>query len=181
MQYLGEREIAFDMNSIGFPSIQGCRAIVLLTAGGLFGFHLSGNLTTGKNTAFAQFVSGHPQGGAQRALYVAGKVGFTHTTLDQAKAEIKEVATALGYTGPCYWVELSQIASSGIYVQFDSLQNTSCVITARGWDDSSDKVPGNLGAYVAVNRAMALGSAPAQMFINVSTAGLKAVYPAKVS
>src|SRR5690554_6151511 len=57
--YLCEREIGFDAVEIGFPSVMGCRAIVLVTAGGLFGYHLNGNLNAMKQAAFVNFVTAH--------------------------------------------------------------------------------------------------------------------------
>ena len=39
MRYVGEREVCYDPNELGFPSIMGCHAIVLVNANGLFGFH----------------------------------------------------------------------------------------------------------------------------------------------
>ena len=55
MIYLCEREIGFDAAEIGFPSILGCRAIVIVTSGGLFGYHLNGNLNVNKKERTTQF------------------------------------------------------------------------------------------------------------------------------
>jgi hypothetical protein len=72
MIYLCEREIGFDAAEIGFPSVLGGRAIVLVTGGGLFGCHLNGSLNAGKKAAFGNFVTGHAQGSAPRmGLYAA--------------------------------------------------------------------------------------------------------------
>ncbi len=66
MLYLSEREIGFDAAEIGFPSIDNCRAIVLVTAGGLFGYHLFGVLSQNKINTFVSFVNNHAQGNLKR-------------------------------------------------------------------------------------------------------------------
>ena len=71
MIYLCEREIGYDAQCIGFPSIGGCRAVVVLTAGGMFGFHLNGSLSPQKKNKFAQFISTHLRGGTGTAIYAA--------------------------------------------------------------------------------------------------------------
>ncbi len=188
MIYLGEREIGFDAGGppvvpqIGFPSIGGCRAIVLVTAGGLFGFHLSGTRSERKMNAFAQFVRGHAGGDAKRTLYIASRVGGNseHTNAGECHAEIRDFARALGFNGPMYWADLSAVGGASAYVQFDSVENSTCVITARTWNDGVDGADGNKGNYVAQDRTMALGGAPARMFTNVDVVGLQAVYPTRV-
>ena len=44
MIFLGENEMSCHAKSIGFPSIDNCRAIVMVTGGGLIGCHLFGTL-----------------------------------------------------------------------------------------------------------------------------------------
>lgn len=180
--YLGEREIGFDASEIGFPSIGGCRAIVLVTGGGLFGFHLSGTRNQAKMNAFSQFVQGHPHGDPKRNLYIASRVGGNsqHTSAEECYAEIKDFAQTLGFKGTMYWVDLSNVGGASAYVEFRNVQNSTCVITARTWNDHVDGGQGNMENYVGTNRAMAIGSAPAKMFKSVDTAGLRAVYPTKV-
>ena len=180
--YLGEREIGFDANQIGFPSIGGCRAIVLVTGGGLFGFHLSGTLTQVKRDALAQFIQGHAQGDHKRNLYIASRVGGNaqHTNAGEVHAEIKEIAQALGFNGSVYWADVSSVPGASAYVQFDNVQNNTSIVTARTWDDHVDGNPANMGPYAAANRTMALGAPVAQVFTSVNPAGLKAVYPTKV-
>lgn len=182
---LSEREIGYDAVAIGFPSIGACRGIVLVTAGGLFGIHLNGNSNANKEQNFVQFVTGHPQGGAgaQRNLYIASRVGggSHHQNAGECYTEIKRYATALNYRGPMYWADLSSLGGSS-YVYFDSVQNTTCIITARPWNDPVDHVGGNVSAYGAgPDRAIANGGAPAQTYNNnLSQAGLTAIYPTQV-
>lgn len=179
MIYLGEREIGFDTADIGFPSIGGCRAIVLVTAGGLFGFHLSGTRTDTKIKNFVQFIDGHASGHGRRNLYIASRIGGNsqHTDAQECYAEIRAFAKGLDFDGPVHWADLSAVPGASAYVQFGSVQNNTCVITARTWNDHVDGAAGNKGNYAGANRAMALGAAPALMFTNVDTAGLRAVYP----
>jgi hypothetical protein len=182
---LSEREIGYDLSNIGFPSIGACRGIVLVTAGGLFGLPLNGTSTPQKEQNFVQFVAGHPQGGAaaKRNLYIASRVGgdSQHRNAAECYAEIKGYAAALGYRGSIYWADLSSLGGSA-YVYFDSVQNNTCVVSTRPWNDTVDRVPGNKSPYaVGANRAMALGGAPAQVYNNnLSQAGLQVIYPTQV-
>ena len=147
MIYLSEREIGFDAVEIGFPAGLGCRAIVLVTSGGLFGYHLNGNLNLTKKTALVNFITQHPQGNARKALV--------------------------------YWGSLP--AAGSVHAHFQDIHHNTCTITSRAWSDPADNIPAYKAAYVAgPNRAIANGAANAQMFINVSTAGLKAVYPTTI-
>ena len=75
MIYPCEREIGFDGAEIGFPAVAGCRAVVLVTAGGLIGYHLNGNLSDTKKDAFVHFVTTNANGVAKRNLYAASKQG----------------------------------------------------------------------------------------------------------
>src|SRR5262245_26622674 len=103
MIYLCEREIGFDTTEIGFPSILGCRAIVLVTSSGLFGYHLNGNLNPTKKTALITFITQHPQLGLKKMLYAAS----AGAGLPQDYAELRDIAAALGYTGSIYWGSLT--------------------------------------------------------------------------
>jgi hypothetical protein len=181
--FLGEREIGFDTNQIGFPSIGGCRAIVLVTGGGIFGFHLSGTLNQVKKDAFTNFIQTHAQRDPKRNLYIASRVGGNaqHTKAEEVHAEIKEIARGLGFVGSVYWADVSSVPGNSAYVQFDSVQNNTCVVTARTWDDNKDRNPANMGPYAAANRTMAMGAPVTQVYTTVDPTGLKAIYPTKVS
>jgi len=180
--YLGEREIGFDAAEMRFPSIGGCRAIVLVTGGGLFGFHLSGTRNAQKMNSFSQFIQGHAQGNPKRNLYIASRVGGNsqHTNAEECYAEIKDFAQALGFEGAMYWADLSSVGGASAYVEFKSVQNHTCIITARTWNDPVDGVAGNRANYAGANRTMAMGAAPALMFTHVDPTGLRAVYPTKI-
>ncbi len=175
MIYLCEREIGFDAAEIGFPSVLGCRAIVLVTGGGLFGYHLNGSLNEGKKNAFIKFVADHAQAGAKMGLYAASTGGG----LKRDQEELEEIASALGHRGPVYWASLSTAGS--VYVNFVNVGYATCGITSRPWRDEVDGVPANKAAYAAgADRAMANGAATAQMYVNVSQEGLVAVYPRNI-
>ncbi len=175
MIYLCEREIGFDVAEIGFPSVLGCRAIVVVTNSGLFGYHLNGNLNLAKRTAFVNFITNHANGHGRRNLYAAS----AGAGLAQDHAELREIALALAYAGPIYWASLAPAGS--VYAHFVNIDHHTCSITSRAWTDAVDSVPANQAAYVAgANRVMANGAPTANMYINASTVGLTAVYPAAI-
>jgi hypothetical protein len=177
MIYLCEREIGFDAAEIGFPSILGCRAIVLVTSGGLFGYHLNGNLNVNKKNVLLNFINTHPQGTPRGALYAAS----TGAGLRQDHDELKELASNLHYTGAIYWANLTSLGAGSIYAHYVGINHATCGITGRTWDDATDSIPGNKGAYVAgANRAIANGVANTQMYTNLDQTGLRAVYPTKL-
>jgi len=179
MLYLGEREIGFDAAEIGFPSIDNCRAIVLVTAGGLFGYHLFGVLSQTKINTFVSFVNTHPQGNLKRRLYAASYGPGP----DEQRAEIRSIARApaLNFAGPVHWADVSVVAVGSAYVHYVGINHDICSVTARTWSDAADSIPGNKGPYAGgANRTRDAGAAPALMFTNIGTAGLRAVYPTAI-
>src|SRR6266567_998507 len=179
MVCLCEREIGFDGGEIGFPAVDGCRAIVLVTGGGLIGYHLNGNLSDTKRDAFAHFINTHVHGNPKRSLYAASRQGGNGPIRTIFHDELKALAQKLAYTGTIYWADLSNVPGSA-YVHFQDVGHYTCAITARTWNDPVDNVPGNRQAYAVANRAIANGAAPAQMYSSVDPAGLRAVYPTTV-
>lgn len=175
---LCEREIGFDAAEMGFPSIDGCRAIVLVTAGGLFGVHLNGKLTDQKQTAFVNFIAGHVQGAtAKRALYAASaSLGMT-VAPDQA--ELRGLAVALAFVGPIYWATLP--AGGSAYVHYTDVNHTTCGITARVWNDAVDGGATNKVPFVpSADRSMTHGGPNTNVYNHVATAGLVAKYPTEI-
>jgi hypothetical protein len=54
-RYLNEREVGFDLSTIGFPNIGDCMGVVLQTQNGLYGFHaMPGDAA--RVSGFAQFI-----------------------------------------------------------------------------------------------------------------------------
>lgn len=175
MIYLCEREIGFDTTEIGFPSVLGCRAIVVVTAGGLFGYHLNGNLSQAKRTAFVNFITQHVHGNARRTVYAAS--AGAGLALDHQ--ELRAIAADLAYTGPIYWASLPPGGS--VYVHYQEINHNTCSITQRAWIDPIDNVPGNKSPYVvSPDRAIANGAPNANMYTHANTAGLLAIYPAAI-
>lgn len=175
MIYLCEREIGFDAVELGFPSVLGCRAIVVVTAGGLFGYHLNGNLNPVKRAAFVNFITNHVNGNGRRMIYAAS----TGAGLAADHQELRDIATDLAYAGPIYWASLPPGGS--VYVHYQDINHHTCSITSRTWVDLADNVPANKGPYVAgANRTIANGAANANMYTHVSTAGLVAIYPGQI-
>jgi hypothetical protein len=177
MIYLAENEMGCDAKSIGFPSIDNCRAIVLVTGGGLIGFHLFGTLEK-KRAAFIHYFESQPQSADKRTLYIISKMG-THVAANFLQ-EARTIAADLNFTGPVYLGDVTSYGPKGIFVLFESISNRTCVVTARAWDDAVDGSKDNKEPYVAAGRAKAIGSPGSMMFTKVSEVGLKVVYPTKL-
>jgi hypothetical protein len=174
MIYLGENEMGCDASSIGFPSIDNCRAIVMVTGGGLIGFHLFGTLEK-KKANFVTYFEGQPHSVDKRTLYIVTKMSV------QVKAnfleEARSIATALNFAGPVYLADVTSYGTRGVLVVFDNVSNHTCIVTARAWDDGVDGHKDNKVPYVGTGRGMAIGNARPTMFSQADETGLKAVYP----
>ena len=177
MIYLCEREIGFDRKCIGLPSIRGCRAVVVLTAKGMFGIHLNGSLNDGKKNKFAQFIATHPKGSAGTAIYAATTDARSTYYVNQ----LREIAAAVGHIGDIYWSDPSIYDAGSAYVEARIVpSNNICIIKARAWDDA-DGSEKNRGDYVhGAARTMANGSSPSKIVTNVDPSGMRAFYPIKV-
>ena len=175
MIYLCEREIGFDPQCIGFPSISGCRAVVAVTAGGLFGFHLNGSLSGAKKDRFSLFIERHVNGGQGTALYAASTDACNRYYIQ----ELKDIAEAIGNSGSIYWADVSDVDAGSAYVEMRLVPgNNTCIITARGWNDGTDSDDANKGDYVdGASRTMANGAPPTRMYSNVDPTGLRSFYP----
>jgi hypothetical protein len=170
--YLSEREIGYDAVAIGFPSVQGCRAIVLVTAAGLFGYHLNGTLTPKKLEAFESFVTVRASVTNDCQLYAAS----SGPGLLPDHVELRSIAIALHYTGPIYWVDLPGPGSS--YVHFQNIYPSAPVITSRAWREDQDNVSANKMTYPpSLDRKMANGAPPPVVYNNLSPYGLVVSYP----
>ena len=103
---LSEREVGFDRDTIGFPSLHGCHAIVYETKKGLFGFHSYGGSTKAqweqRATTFNQFVREHRFGfGRGTRLYGAcypAIRGYSEPQRDNWKGELKAFCDALAFS-----------------------------------------------------------------------------------
>ncbi len=130
MIYLFSTEIGHDANSIGFPSVETCFAIVLQTDVMLIGWHSFNTLlpqTTANAGVFANYITSVPAHGTAVHLYGAtNRKGHG----GDWKAELRAIAGQIGYTGPATLVDLKQ--SEGTYVQFDrDAHARTCLVTYK--------------------------------------------------
>jgi outer membrane usher protein FimD/PapC len=145
MKYLGEREVGFDPQTIGFPSIDGCHAIVLVTTAGLYGFHNFGGSGVSsfaeRSQSFAAFVStAFVKPGALVHLYgicSRSKRGYANADKRQGwRDEMKSFAEALGYKGTIsgYDLDKAGFGTDSAYVEY---RNASGAISihCKKWSD----------------------------------------------
>ncbi|WP_372619001.1 hypothetical protein [Falsiroseomonas sp.] len=202
-RYVSEREYVFSPNVLGFPSIQGCHAVVYVTDGGLFGFHNAGGEMPDKYgpraAAFAAFVAGHPSGGAPgRAIYCAcyatprnsGSGNFSVRAYPQPRkeawtAEAAAFAAAVGFTnGPIYGFDFGQSDHTGLsaYSEF-ARTGATCVIQVKPWSEADKTTAVNTDH---VNIQYLSGNGPGltnqtrTTITAVNPAGLKTVYPERL-
>lgn len=145
MLYLAEREVGFDPEEIGFPSIDGCHAVVLCTENGLYGFHnLGGSAATSfaeRSQSFAAFVSQHfISRGTDQHLYgtcFRNKRGYSGADkLAAWKDEMKAYAAALGYTGPVtgYNLDRNNYGAKSAFVLYRK-NGKACTIHCKPWNE----------------------------------------------
>ncbi len=151
MKYLLEHEVAFDDTALGFPSIQGCHAIVFQTAAGLYGFHVAGNSGDERwgpsGTLFSRFVNGVSGGsGTGTRLYGSSFIGNNQRGYKVGqfvekeyrakwKAELVAYATALRYTGKISGYDLYKsftASSASAYVEY-RVNGDKCDVSVRQW------------------------------------------------
>jgi len=145
MKYLMEHELAFDANCIGFPSIQGCHAIVYQNATGLYGFHVAGGSGEAKwphnARLFAQFVLKHDKlANSPSRLYGVTFVGtnqrgYSLPAQDNWKRELVEFATKLTYSGKISGYDLDNTldgTQDSSYVEFRRAGN-KCDLHIAKW------------------------------------------------
>jgi hypothetical protein len=134
MLYLSEHEMGFDPNAIGFPSIDGCLAVVYLTQNGLFGFHCYGGATPARwlplAAAFRDFVTQHQFGrSVGHRLYGAAflnRRGYNPPSPQILGDELKAFAAALRFRGKIRGYDLaSSAAQPPAYVVLDKT-GTKC-------------------------------------------------------
>lgn len=144
-EFVGENEVAFDPQELGFPSIHGCQAIVYQTNAGLFGYHSYGgsgdDAFQPRATKFAEFVNSHGVAANQATrLYGVAFVGDNRRGYSgQAKAkwkiELLAYAGALHYTGKISGYDLQKslpVSSTSAYVEFRK-NGQKCDVFIREW------------------------------------------------
>lgn len=153
--YLGEREVGFDTQVLGFPSISNCHAIVFVTSGGLYGLHAFGgsHATSMAHYAarFRDFVLGPVPNRTGTRLYgvtfARGNryaTGQGHDWEADWKAELATYAQALNFAGKIRGYDLTRSVANpphSAYVEFRKVAD-KCEIWVKQWSDS-DKTTGH--------------------------------------
>jgi hypothetical protein len=146
--YLNEHEVGFDASLVGFPSISGCHAIVLVTQKGMFGYHNAGGSAQAswplRAGGFAQFYQEHFLRGPGTRLYgvtyVGTNRGYGGVSADRWKGELLAFATALNFAGKIrgYNLDLSGVPASA-YVEFRRAGDKA-EIYVKHWVDADKTV-----------------------------------------
>lgn len=196
MVYLNEHEVGFDTALVGFPSIQGCHAIVLVTAKGMFGYHNAGG--SGKDAwprragGFAQFYNEHFLRGPGTRLYgvtyVTNQRGYGGVPADRWKAELVTFATSLGFTGKIrgYNLDLSAALPSA-YVEFRKVVDKA-EIYIKSWNNAdkgasvhnSDRVNHKVVIARAAGTVITLENQPNQVIPSVTQTNLVRVHSTRL-
>lgn len=147
MKYLMENEAGFDPDSIGFPSIQGCHAIVYQTSVGLWGYHNFGGSGASafkkRANLFRDFVEDHfIAAGTGECLYGCTFVGnnargYSGSPSASWKKELKQFAIALDYKGSIMGFDLSTKLTNNAdsaYVEYRK-SGAKCRIYVKKWSD----------------------------------------------
>jgi hypothetical protein len=144
MKFLMEHEVGFDTQELGFPSIQGCIAIVYQTHQGLYGYHSAGGSGTdkfkGRAEKFRDFVQG--LGGTHGGVRLYGVTfvgnnqrGYSGVARQTWLAELVAYATELGYTGKISGYDLFKTlkgVGQSAYVEFQK-NGSKCDVSVREW------------------------------------------------
>lgn len=203
-RYVSEREMVFSPNALGFPSIKGCHAIVLVTESGLFGFHNLGGETKSRYEpmaqAFHRFVTNHPSGGSPalavygacfltgRSAYEGAKFPTSRAYSAPAKeswlAELSAFGEPFGVHGPIYGLDLGTTPAlssphvASAYVEFTRVGG-KCVIQTKVWN-SDDASSGTNTDHVNVGynpSGSTLKNQEGTTITTVRSAGVKTGYP----
>ncbi len=192
MRYLNEREVGFDPERLGFPSISGCLALVYVTENGLFGFHNAGGSANDqwapRSVFFGNFVRNHFLGGRPgRRVYGAT---FAHRYgppfRDNWRGELAAYGGSVGFHGAIRGYDLSAAGLPGsAYVEFRKV-GPKCEIWIKPWNDH-DRTTGPLDARMHhkwIKRDggghYSLEEVAAQIVTNVTTAGLLRVHSTRL-
>jgi len=144
MKFLLENEMSFSPNSMGFPSIQGCHAIVYQTGAGLYGFHNAGGsrdedfaTRAGLFRDFVNSVGGLGENGTRLygVTFVANNQrGYSGDPKERWLMELTAFADALGYGGKISGYDLSKSfgADASAYVEYQ-VSGDKCNVSVRQW------------------------------------------------
>jgi hypothetical protein len=185
--HLAEREVGFATDKIGFPSIDGCHAVVLVTANGLYGFHnLGGSAQSAfaeRSQSFEKFVSQHfISRGTMLHLYgTCFRNKRCYAGADKLagwKEEMQAYAAALGYRGTISGFDLEKMnyGARSAYVEYRKT-NKECTVHCKPWNEMTYvKAPNN----DRVNHKYALSGAvqtqTAQIYDSITANGGGAIH-----
>lgn len=151
--YLMEREVGFSVDGIGFPSIQGCHAIVYQVADGIFGFHNAGNSHKDnfdvRAKRWADWVLAHPKGkNGGVALYGVtfarcNERGYADPPLGHWKSELKTFANRLNFKGPLIGHDLTNSFTApgrkpSVYVEYLHEGSGYSIFVREWYNDARD-------------------------------------------
>jgi hypothetical protein len=189
--FLKEHEFGFHPTVLGFPSIDACRAVVLQTANGLFGWHQAGGAYADRLNTYgnklASYIRAHRLGNSVGiVLYVVthvgarGGYGGTPGTVagnaQQGREHLREIAAyaqAIGFTGTIRSYDLSMRWPGGsCYVEFD-VNGNGCDVFANAWhtmgNETANFDPGRGDDHKNGHGATFVN--PKLMFTKVNTTG----------
>jgi hypothetical protein len=154
MLYLMSYETGADPNSLGFPSVESCLAVVLQTSNELIGWHsynTNPDVTASNAATFAVFVNANSTGPAVRLYGATNRVHHK-----QWKQELRDIAAALGYRGPATSVDLK--VGEGTYVQFDRDAARRCCNISYKRNSKMNYTTQETAAALVVQRAIKSGN-----------------------
>lgn len=145
--YLRENEVGFDLDTMGFPGLGSCMAVVLWTNVGLFGFHVYGS-NNEKEKFFGDFILKYPHE-SKLHLYGSCSLHKRHGGEPAGWAnEMKTIAVKIGYTGAISGFDFSSKVSDGetMYVEYRANGSATSKIfykTMSKVESSRDVKPGD--------------------------------------
>ena len=160
--------MGFDPQELGFPSIQGCHAIVYQTMSGLYGYHNAGGSEDKRwmprAKMFKEFI--HDLNGMQSQgtrLYGCSFIGNNqrgYFPLNMAAhkwtQELLAFAQELGYRGRISGYDLAKTIkgnSVSAYVEYQK-NGTKCDVSIRQWQPSDPARPSKVANASGLNHRM---------------------------
>lgn len=197
MMYLRENEVGFDQESFGFPSIDGCHAVVYQTVAGLFGIHNLGGVGEehfgDRADIFRDFVQGHASGASPGerlygVCFATTRRGYRADANANWRRELNTFADRLGFDGPIYGYDLAGRpfpAGASVYVRYDKVGN-ACVIQVKPWNDADARRgdnphdPDDYQHFGRRPRGLEFMAIAPRVIVDVTDAGLTTVYPVRL-
>ena len=158
MLQLNSNDYGYDGQTLGFPSVMGCQAIVLLTSQGLYGLHDLKAGTAAAAKIKADFwtnwvVTTMGQKGKVQMHKLYGVInnehqyGATTEGNDDWDKTLRYISEQLGFDGDiCKYRITTHIDKGGsLYIRFDDAHDGTCTIQYKRWskmhsNDADDPV-----------------------------------------